>query len=66
MHGKNNTKTICIAGKNKCAIDALSFVLKKYKKYTILSLPNSSDDGLIDGRNLLKNLVNPKMLKLHL
>ena len=43
MHGKN--KTICIAGKNLCAIETLSFVLKKFKDYKILALPNKSDNG---------------------
>ena len=43
MHGKN--KTICIAGKNKCAIDSLTYLLKKYPDFKILALPNKSDDG---------------------
>lgn len=42
MHGKN--KIICIAGKNKCAIDCLSYVIKKYKHFKILALPNKSDN----------------------
>tara|TARA_B100000963_G_scaffold347152_1_gene353142 strand:+ start:2203 stop:2961 length:759 start_codon:yes stop_codon:yes gene_type:complete len=44
MHGKN--KTICIAGKNRCAIECLSYVIKKYKNSQILALPNVSDHGL--------------------
>ncbi len=43
MHGKN--KTICIAGKNKCAIDSLTYLLNKYPDFEILALPNKSDDG---------------------
>ena len=43
MHGKN--KIICIAGKNKCAIECLSHVIKKYKNAEILALPNRSDKG---------------------
>jgi len=43
MHGKN--KTICIAGKNKCAIDSLNYLLKKYPDFEILALPNKSDNG---------------------
>lgn len=46
MHGTN--RTICIAGKNKCAIECLSHVIKKYKNANILALPNKSDKG-IDG-----------------
>jgi len=43
MHGKN--KTICIAGKNLCAIESLAYVLKKYKNLNILALPNKSDNA---------------------
>ena len=43
MHGKN--KTICIAGKNQCAIDCLSFVIQNFKDFKILALPNNSDTG---------------------
>ncbi len=43
MHGKN--KTICIAGKNKCAIYCLSYAIKKFKNYKILALPNKTDNG---------------------
>ena len=43
MHGKN--KTICIAGKNKCAIYCLSYVIKNFKNFDILALPNKSDNG---------------------
>ena len=43
MHGKN--KTICIAGKNKCAIDCLKYLIKNYKNINILALPNESDKG---------------------
>ena len=44
MHGKS--KILCIAGKNQCAIDCLSFLIKKYKgKIKILALPNKTDDG---------------------
>lgn len=46
MHGKS--KIICIAGKNRCAIECLSYIIKKYKKAKILALPNRSDNG-IDG-----------------
>ena len=37
---------ICIAGKNKCAIDALKFILPlNKKKIKILALPNHNDKG---------------------
>jgi len=44
MHG--NKGTICIAGKNQCAIDALKFVIDNYSKsYEIIALINPSDKG---------------------
>ena len=37
---------ICIAGKNRCSIDALRILIKKkFSKKKIFALPNSSDDG---------------------
>ena len=45
MCGQN--KVICIAGKNQCAIDALKYVVRKFKKkYKILALPNPNDNGV--------------------
>ena len=58
MHGKN--KTICIAGKNDCAIKALSYVIKKYRKYKILALPNKTDNGIDNWQKSLENLLNKK------
>ncbi len=52
MHGKN--KTICIAGKNKCAIYCLSYVIKKFKDFNILALPNKSDNGKDDWQKSFK------------
>ena len=42
MHGSD--KTICIAGKNQCSIDALSYLLKNFKNLKILALPNKDDN----------------------
>ena len=41
-------KKICVAGKNKCSIDIVAFILKKIGKKNLLILPNKSDKG-IDG-----------------
>jgi len=41
-------KKICVAGKNKCSIDIVAFILKKISKKNLLILPNKSDKG-IDG-----------------
>ena len=44
MHG--NKGTICIAGKNQCAIDSLKFINDNYSKlYKIIALVNPSDEG---------------------
>ncbi len=45
MSGAN--KVICVAGTNQCAIDALSFLIKKFKKkFKILALPDKNDNGI--------------------
>jgi len=62
MHGNN--KTICIAGKNQCAIDALSFVYKKYKQYNIVSLPNNSDNGIDGWQKSFKKFSISKKIKI--
>ena len=43
MHGNN--KIICIAGKNQCAIDALTYLIKNFKNLKILALPNRKDSS---------------------
>ncbi len=62
MHGKN--KTICIAGKNQCAIDALSFISKKFKDFRILALPNKSDNGSDGWQKSFKKFAKIKKIKI--
>jgi methionyl-tRNA formyltransferase len=63
MYGKN--KTICIAGKNSCAINALAFVLKKkYKNYNILALPNKSDKGKDSWQKSFKKFAKKKKIRI--
>ena len=62
MHGKN--KTICIAGKNKCAIECLSFVNKKYSDYEILALPNKSDKGKDEWQKSFKKYCKTNKVKI--
>ena len=62
MHGKN--KTICIAGKNDCAIKALSYVIKKYKKYKILALPNKTDNGVDNWQKSFKKFAKRKKVEI--
>ena len=40
-----DVKTICIAGKNQCAIDALNYLIKKQTSFNIVALTNKSDMG---------------------
>ena len=44
MHG-SNVKTVCVAGKNQCAIEALKYLIYKKKDFNIVSLVNKSDKG---------------------
>ena len=37
--------TICIAGKNKIAIEAISYLLEHYNHFKIVGIQNQSDDG---------------------
>ena len=65
MYGNN--KTICIAGKNSCAIEALKFVIKNCKNYKIIALPNKSDNGNDTWQKSFKNLQkkNIKIINLN-
>ena len=62
MFGTN--KTICIAGKNQCAIDALNFVIKNFKKHKLLSLPNKSDRGNDGWQKSFKKFSLEKKIKI--
>ena len=61
MHGKN--KTICIAGKNQCAIDALNYVCNNYSNYNIVSLPNFSDKGKDGWQKSFRKFSKSKNIK---
>jgi methionyl-tRNA formyltransferase len=62
------TKTICIAGKNKCAVEVVKFILKKKynKHFNILILPNNDDKAQnTKGWNIsLKRYAQNKKLKI--
>ena len=62
MLGINST--ICIAGKNKCAIDALLYVKKKYKKYNLLALPNKSDNSRDGWQKSFKKFAKKQKIKI--
>ena len=55
MHGNN--KIICIALKNQCAIDALTYLIKNFKNLKILAnyQIEKTQEKMV-GKNLLKNL----------
>ena len=61
MYGNNTT--ICIAGKNSCAIDALRFVIKNFKDYNIVVLPNKSDKGNDSWQKSFKKFAKRKNVK---
>ena len=61
MYGNN--KTICIAGKNSCAIEALKFVIKNCKKYKIIALPNKSDKGNDTWQKSFRKFARSKSIK---
>ena len=50
MHGNN--KFICIAGKNRCAIDFLKYTSSKIQKKWILVLPNKMTMENLAGNSL--------------
>ena len=55
---------ICIAGKNKCAIDAVKYVLyRKLSKDKILVLPNHNDNGKDDWQPSLKKFAIKNKIK---
>ena len=62
MYG-TNFKTICIAGKNQCAIDALNFIINK-KNINIVSLPNKSDKGIDNWQKSFRKYSIKKKIKI--
>lgn len=62
---RGNKMTICIAGKNQCAIDALKFVNNKYSKfYDIIALINSSDKGRDSWQYSFKKFAKKNNIKI--
>ena len=56
---------ICIAGKNKCAVDAVRFLFSKnFKKKNILILPNNDDDGKDSWQPSLKGIAKKNKVKI--
>ena len=56
---------ICIAGKNKCAVDAVKFLLyRKLSKDKILILPNHNDSGKDDWQPSLKKFAIKNKIKI--
>lgn len=60
-----NKISICIAGKNQCAIDALKYLILNYKKnYNILALPNKNDKGNDTWQKSFKKFAISKNIKI--
>ena len=56
---------ICIAGKNKCAVEAVKYLLfEKIEKNKILILPNSNDNGKNGWQPSLKKFAKSKNIKI--
>ena len=62
MHGTN--KTICIAGKNRCAIECLKYLIENYKNINILALPNKSDKGFDGWQKSFKKFAKLKRVSI--
>lgn len=56
---------ICIAGKNKCAIDIINYLnsIKKFKS-NILALPNKSDSGIDSWQKSFRKHAKTKKIKI--
>ena len=63
MHG-NNVKTVCVAGKNQCAIEALKYLIYKKKDFNIVSLVNKSDKGRDGWQKSFKKFFLKKKIKI--
>ena len=63
MHG-SNVKTVCVAGKNQCAIEALKYLIYKKKDFNIVSLVNKSDKGRDGWQKSFKKFCLKKKIKI--
>ena len=63
MHG-SNVKTVCVAGKNQCAIEALKYLIYKKKDFNIVSLVNKSDKGRDGWQKSFKKFSLKKKIKI--
>ena len=63
MHG-NNVKTVCVAGKNQCAIESLKYLIYKKKDFNIVSLVNKSDKGRDGWQKSFKKFSLKKKIKI--
>lgn len=55
---------ICIAGKNQCSIDFVSFLIRKKLKNNIIVLPNASDKGVDNWQPSLKKFSKKNKIKI--
>lgn len=55
---------ICIAGKNRCSLEILSFLLKKVKKKHLLVLPNKTDKGIDSWQPSLKKYAKKNSIEI--
>ena len=57
-------KTICIAGKNSCAIECLKYLIENYKNINILALPNKSDRGFDGWQKSFRKFAKQKKISI--
>ncbi len=55
---------ICIAGKNRCSVEILSFISKKIDKKNILVLPNENDNGKDGWQPSLRKYAKKNLIKI--
>ena len=56
---------VCIAGKNKCAVDAIKFLLcRKISRRRILALATDDDNGKDDWQPSLKKFAKENKIKI--
>jgi len=63
MLGTDLKKTVCIAGKNQCAIKALEYLIHKKNNFKIVSLVNKSDNGKDGWQKSFKKYSLSKKIK---
>ena len=57
-------KTVYVAGKNQCAIEALNFLINKKKNFNLVTLLNKSDKGIDNWQKSFKKYSITNKIKI--